>query len=107
MKCGCIQLKFRAERSKLLKLDSNLAEDLILMAGGYFELPGNIVFNLLILMANREDHCYGRFWEGRCKSQALLDTRAVLACIACEDLNPLRATMAGTPETSDYTSSDE
>jgi REP element-mobilizing transposase RayT len=57
--------------------------------------------------ANLEDECTGKFWESRFTSQALKTEEALLSCMAYVDLNPVRAGIAETPETSEYTSIQE
>lgn len=54
--------------------------------------------------ANAEDRCTGHFWEARFHSQALMSEQALFAAMAYVDLNPIRASMAKTPEESAYTS---
>ena len=54
--------------------------------------------------ANQEDGCTGHFWESRYKSQALFTEEALISAMAYVDLNPIRANMADTPETSNHTS---
>lgn len=57
--------------------------------------------------ANAEEGITSRFWQGRFKAQRILDECGLLACAMYIDLNPIRARLAETPETSCYTSAFE
>lgn len=54
--------------------------------------------------ANKEDECTGYFWERRFRSQAILDEKALAAVMAYVDLNPIRANIATSLQTSKHTS---
>ena len=56
------------------------------------------------MRANVEDQELGRFWQSRFRAVRLLDEAAIVACAAYVDLNPIRAAIAESLATSDYTS---
>ncbi|MCM2373467.1 transposase [Aporhodopirellula aestuarii] len=55
-------------------------------------------------LANKQDECTGRFWEGRFKAQRIVDEAGLLACSMYVDLNPVRAAMTSDPEKAPHTS---
>lgn len=55
-------------------------------------------------LANQQDQCTGRFWEGRFKAQSITDEAGLLAVSMYVDLNPIRAALAQSPEDSQHTS---
>lgn len=54
-------------------------------------------------LANKESECKGRFWQGRYNSKLLTSAKAVVLASQYTDLNPIRANLAETPETSQFT----
>jgi len=56
------------------------------------------------MRANRDDGETGRFFQDRYKAVKLVDEASLLACAAYVDLNPIRAAIAQTLETSDHPS---
>ncbi|UGA55413.1 transposase [Vibrio sp. VB16] len=93
------QLKSKAELKVAFDIIEQWRERLYSLSWFMRELNFEIA-----LKANKEDNCKGHFWESRYKSQALLDEKALLSAMAYTDLNPVRAGIAKTPESSEYTS---
>jgi len=63
-----------------------------------------ILCQKIAMRANHDEDEVGKFFQGRFKAVRLLDEEAILACSAYVDLNPIRAAIAKSIETSEFTS---
>jgi len=91
----------------LNETDRGLLADLVLQWRDHMTNISRFMGNLnetIARRANQEDGCKGRFWESRFKMQAILDLPALIRTLCYVDLNPVRAKIAKTPESSRYTS---
>lgn len=91
--------KVEGERAKVLAIWRSRLHDISWFMRGLNEW--------IARQANKEDNVRGRFWEGRFKSQALVDERGLLAAMVYVDLNPVRAGIASDLKSSDFTSIQE
>ncbi|MCA9085260.1 MAG: hypothetical protein KDA81_14445 [Planctomycetaceae bacterium] len=90
--------RLTADKTKLTEFRNRLSS-----VSWFMRCPSEVIARL----ANAQDECTGRFWEGRFKSTVLDSDEAVAACMAYVDLNPIRAGIADTPDDSDFTSVQE
>lgn len=63
-----------------------------------------IINQSIATLCNKEEKITGAFWSSRFKSIALENEAAILACMAYVDLNPIRAKITKSLETSNHTS---
>ena len=80
----------------LLKAEQNLVIEFVVLCCLLMDISWYMCWlnESIARQANSEDDCKDRFWEGRCKSQTLLDEKALAASLAYVDLNQIRAGMA-------------
>jgi len=87
--------KLAQDKKKIAKIRQNLSSISRFMQS--FNFYTSRYFNIV-------DGKSGAFWESRYKLKALLDELSIFLCALYIDLNPIRAGIALTPETSRFTS---